>query len=264
MKRILITCFFTTLLFSIINGQRTIDQDPGSITLKNGTTSDLYIRSSGISTGQFAVPFPAALRIGDLNNVGVYISEDDFLGTVPHLNLSYIIEPQQSNYFMRFKNNATDGGDAWDIGIHNGDFGNDLLFRYNGGPTTATLTAGGFWQNSSDRRLKDNIRTINGALESLMQVRPTKYNRKVSPGQEEYGFIAQEIEKIYPEIASKIQLEDGKDTYVMSYTQLIPILTRAIQEQQTIIETQEKKIHTVEGQLEELILKFKEFKNSKK
>lgn len=90
----------------------------------------------------------------------------------------------------------------------------------------------------SDARLKNNIESLDPAksLELIEQLRPVSYGyndprvaRKVN-----YGFIAQEVQKILPEI-----VETGTDsmqTLGMSYIDLIPLLTNAVQEQQRQID----------------------------
>ena len=80
--------------------------------------------------------------------------------------------------------------------------------------------------------------------------------------QKEYGFIAQEVDKILPEIVREkglntnggVELKaneipnDKIETFsVMDYTRIIPILTQALKEQQAIIEALEKRIEALEN-----------------
>lgn len=101
------------------------------------------------------------------------------------------------------------------------------------------------WIAASDRRLKENIINLPYGLNDLMKLRATKY--KLIDGKEELGFIAQEVKLIFPEIVSG---EETDSTYLgLFYDRLTPILTKATQEQQEIIENQAEKIKQLEEAL---------------
>ncbi|MGZ3899151.1 MAG: tail fiber domain-containing protein [Bacteroidia bacterium] len=123
------------------------------------------------------------------------------------------------------------------------------------------------WQNVSDGRLKKNIVTITNATAKVKQLRGVeyffdieKYNDINLPSDKQYGFIAQEVEQVMPEIvrlaniagnqnrkADNTYLSENK-TYnfkVLSYTYIIPLLVEAVKEQ-------DKKIESLEKQLIEL------------
>jgi len=91
----------------------------------------------------------------------------------------------------------------------------------------------------SDSRLKTKISNINYGLNAVMAMRPVQYFWKASPDNDQMlGFIAQEIEKIVPE-SVVAPTKDG-EYYAMKYDALIPVLTKAIQEQQAQIEDLKK------------------------
>lgn len=88
---------------------------------------------------------------------------------------------------------------------------------------------------TSDRRLKKNIIPVENGLTTIQQLNPVFYSKKASIDAtnydtQEYGFIAQELQKILPEIVQQTNRED--QVLAVNYTSLIPILTKAIQEQQ--------------------------------
>ncbi|MEL6134739.1 MAG: tail fiber domain-containing protein, partial [Bacteroidota bacterium] len=102
---------------------------------------------------------------------------------------------------------------------------------------------------SSDRRLKSDIRNLDYGLQDVMSLRPVSYSWKGAADKGTHlGLIAQEVQKIMPEVvydpATDVQLdEDGNELPVdedamlgIYYTNLIPVLINAIQEQQAIIE----------------------------
>ena len=66
----------------------------------------------------------------------------------------------------------------------------------------------------------------------------TEFPQKVFTKDKQIGFIAQDIEKIYPEVVFT-----GKDGYKsVDYSRLTPILVEAIKELQKLIEKMQKEI----------------------
>jgi hypothetical protein len=101
--------------------------------------------------------------------------------------------------------------------------------------------------NTSDARDKSNIRDLNYGLKEILRLRPVKFNWKSNPADgDKLGVIAQEIKKVLPEVVReweyKIDEQSGKKTKVpteklgVMYADIIPVLIRGMQEQQTQIE----------------------------
>jgi hypothetical protein len=122
------------------------------------------------------------------------------------------------------------------------------------------LASGGIW-NASDVRFKKNITTYENALNTIMQIRGVSFDWKVDeyPQQRfsdnrQLGFIAQEVEKIVPDL-----VKEGPDGYKgLEYTKFTPIIVEAIKEQQIQIEkleTENKDLQQRLKKLEELLLK---------
>ncbi len=94
----------------------------------------------------------------------------------------------------------------------------------------SSVTAQSF--TSSDARLKQDIRPLNGALAAVQALRGVRYTYRQHidghslPAGEQVGVLAQEVEKIYPELVST-----GADGYkAVNYAQLTPVLLEAIKE----------------------------------
>jgi hypothetical protein len=109
------------------------------------------------------------------------------------------------------------------------------------GNTSVTVIEGQVaFTTSSDRRLKKDIVDTRYGLNTILELRPVDYQMK-SNNLEQIGFIAQELRPIVPEAVSGIEGDLEKDeTLGVAYTTLIPVLTKAIQEQQVLIKGQNK------------------------
>ena len=75
----------------------------------------------------------------------------------------------------------------------------------------------------------------------------------ISNDQRNVGFTARDVQKRAPEAVSGVEgdLEKG-ETLSIAYTTLIPVLTKAIQEQNEAIEKQKKMIATLQKEVEML------------
>lgn len=124
----------------------------------------------------------------------------------------------------------------------------------------------GTWSSSSDARLKTDIQNLNQGLDVVMKLRPTsylyrtndsKYKTMALPVGTHFGFIAQELENVLPSLVSNNvhQTPSGStgsqseaiDFKAVNYTELIPILTKAIQEQQAQIELLKQEVSKLKG-----------------
>uniref|UniRef100_UPI003784593F tail fiber domain-containing protein n=1 Tax=Daejeonella sp. TaxID=2805397 RepID=UPI003784593F len=107
---------------------------------------------------------------------------------------------------------------------------------------------------SSDFRLKTNISSLNSAMKTLNLLSPVSYDKKVSLAdsvysKQELGFIAQEVQKVLPQLVT-----EGKDKdrlLSLDYISIIPLLTKAMQEQDVVIKDAQKENTTLKKQLEE-------------
>ena len=80
-------------------------------------------------------------------------------------------------------------------------------------------------------------------LQSILKLNPVTYDwiTDSSGGKANIGFLAQEVEKLIPEIvihetATKKDSSNRTDVYGLKYAELTPVLVKAIQEQQSQIE----------------------------
>ena len=77
----------------------------------------------------------------------------------------------------------------------------------------------------SDERLKDNIETLEDGLDKVEQLRGVTYTRD---DKENIGVIAQEVEKILPEIV--LTADDEMGTKSVDYSRITAVLIEAVKE----------------------------------
>ena len=103
----------------------------------------------------------------------------------------------------------------------------------------------------SDERLKENVRDIDTALSTIMALKPRRYDWKEGKGLDKKnaaGFIAQEFEQVFPDSVGLSKAgEDGIEYKNINYEELIPTLTKAIQEQQALITQLQADVTALKG-----------------
>ena len=117
------------------------------------------------------------------------------------------------------------------------------------------LWVDGVLNTPSDIRLKTKIETLTGVLEKIDQLRGVRYEFK---DQQKYasgpqvGLIAQELQKVYPELVSQ-----GADGYLaVSYSQLTGVLIQAVKEQQQQMKLTKQEIDLLKKQMQQVMKKL--------
>jgi trimeric autotransporter adhesin len=111
----------------------------------------------------------------------------------------------------------------------------------------------GSYGTISDIKLKENIVDATPKLEKLCQVRVVNYNLKQGQTHKQIGVIAQELEQVFPAMVDESPDFDdngndlGTTTKTVKMSVFTPMLIKAIQEQQAIIESLTARIETLEG-----------------
>jgi hypothetical protein len=134
---------------------------------------------------------------------------------------------------------AADGGSA-ELG--------DAKLTING----ATGVVSGDLNDTSDIAFKENILDLGNTLDLVKQLQPKTFtwkNEKAERG-DSVGFIAQDVKSIIPDstvVHGTAYEKNGDGGYSINTIGLVAYLTKAIQEQQTIIEDLKARIETLEG-----------------
>jgi len=105
------------------------------------------------------------------------------------------------------------------------------------------------FQIGSDRKLKKNITELDYGLNEILQLKPSRYLMKEeNEGDPTHiGLIAQDVQPILPEVVHECLEDDNTTTLMLSHIGFIPVLIRAIQQQQQHIQNLEERLRTLEN-----------------
>ena len=122
---------------------------------------------------------------------------------------------------------------AFVIGNGTADARSDAFIVKFSGDTTINndLTVTGDIVVSSDARLKANIVSLGSTLSKLLLIDGKSYTMKKN-GKQKIGVLAQDIQKVFPELVTT----DDKDMLAVNYQGLVPVLINALKEQQSEID----------------------------
>jgi len=113
-----------------------------------------------------------------------------------------------------------------------------IIFSINNAAVGDVTTNGSSvaYNTTSDVRLKENIRPTAKGLNDLMRIQVSDFNFKSRPGRNETGFIAQQLYTVLPEVVTQGGTNPATDPWMVDYSRVTPLLTKAIQDQQGEIE----------------------------
>ncbi|QMU28638.1 tail fiber domain-containing protein [Adhaeribacter radiodurans] len=109
----------------------------------------------------------------------------------------------------------------------------------------------GVYTAASDLKMKKDIEKSDVVLPKVLQLGVKKYHfQKNAPADDKYyGMIAQEVEKIFPEVVHHQKADDGSEHYTMDYSAFGVLAIKAIQEQQQTISSLTERIAKLEATL---------------
>jgi len=110
-----------------------------------------------------------------------------------------------------------------------------------------------FFNNFSDKRLKENIQPTHFGLSDLLKIQVADYNYKSDTSKKRTtGFLAQDLYKVYPNAVSPGGDDEKTNPWSVDYSKLTPLLVKAIQDQQVMIQQQQTQIEAMQKELAEL------------
>jgi hypothetical protein len=196
--------------------------------------------TAGTGTINTAITFTQAMTITSGGNVGIGISPGcrlDISGGYVSLNDNAL-----RWRFASDANHATVFTTTYNGPIQYGYSGAALGYQGIGVIWTNSTNAYNYnnsttWQQTSDIRIKQNLRPITGALSKICSLNPTHFEYKNKPGKTKTGFIAQEFEQVFEgHVVESEPLPEYQEYFVEGEkiksidADLIPYLVKAIQE----------------------------------
>ena len=189
-----------------------------SMALNRGTTAtnqastSMGFRTISDNLGMLAIGVNNAAGIGDTTADQYYYADGVYTGAPA--GVAFVIGNGTNNSIR---------SDAFKV-MANGD-------------TTVSndLTVNGDVVVSSDARLKANIMSLGSTLAKLLLIDGKRYTMKKN-GKQKIGVLAQDIQKVFPELVTT----DDKDMLAVNYQGLVPVLINALKEQDDKISRLEK------------------------
>ncbi|MBQ1698337.1 MAG: tail fiber domain-containing protein [Bacteroidales bacterium] len=237
-----------------------------SIALGNGVENDVegtaVLAGSGSTTGINAVN---SIIMGDKangnGNCDIVIGQGSYAGFEHCALFGNSLNAGYSNQYIFGKYNTYCGpGSNIMFIVANGTSKTELknIFTIDkDGNVTCTGTLNG----SSDSRLKTNVATMESSLDKVLKLRGVTFNWKNATSNTsnklQYGFIAQEVEKVLPDLVGT----DSNGFKTVNYTGVIPVLTEAIKTQQEEIESLKSENEQLKSTLEQLLKRVEALEN---
>ena len=239
----------TTATSATTAGSITSQANSATITAASANTANQIVLRDG--SGNFAAGTITATLTGNATNISAYtINQNVGTGNSP----SFAAVSLSGNLTVSTGNTTgggiilADDGDIVDLNdgycamrftygvrVHAGNRTGGVAHTLH---SNGTFTATGDVTAYSDRRVKENIKTIDNALSKVLCLRGVTYNRTdLDDKSEKIGVIAQEIQEILPQVVS-----EENDRYSVAYGNIVGVLIEAIKEQQAQIEELKAKI----------------------
>jgi len=116
------------------------------------------------------------------------------------------------------------------------------------------------WVATSDRKLKENIKYLNSELDKVVETGKlaVEYNLKSDKDKrKQLGFIAQDIEDIYPEFVFETKDAESEEiTKAINYSKMVAPLYKAISELKEIVDKQQETINKQQELIDKLLSKL--------
>ena len=191
----------------VVPTQSTVLQVNGSETITGNLTSQTTYSGAYIGTSGSPAGCPKGLIVG---STGITIQ-------------------QAGSSATSVLTTTTTGGGSWQLNLSNGLNVTQTLTgstgTFSGNLTANDVTA------TSDIRLKENIVTVDSALDKIQKLRGVYFN-KLKSEKRSLGVIAQEIEEIIPEVV----FTDSEGMKSVAYGNIVGLLIEGLKEQQKQID----------------------------
>jgi hypothetical protein len=183
---------------------------------------------------------PLAFSTNNTERMRITSGGNVYIGTTSAPGILGVNGNGASNYAASISNTVANNNVLLLSGTSDSTSQNKVVFA-NGGTVTGTIftTATTTTYNiTSDYRLKEDLKEING-LEKLLKLKVYDFKWKDSEDRMD-GVLAHELQEVIPyAVAGE---KDGENMQGVDYSKIVPILVKAIQEQQIQIEELKAKL----------------------
>jgi len=219
--------------------------------IQNGNAERMYFNSgnivfenAGSGTAGNSVTFSERMRIDSSGNL--------LVGTTSSYATAKMTVESTANHGMVSKQGTTGGYCFLSNALTNGGTFYHFNFTENG-TQRGSITSNGSstsYNTSSDYRLKEDVQPMSGSIDRVKALNPVNFAWKAD-GSRVDGFLAHEAATVVPEAVhgEKDAVDtDGNPEYQgIDQSKLVPLLTAALQEAITKIETLEARVATLES-----------------
>ncbi len=241
----------------LVRGAGKLDQDPNCLSTSSGDADNIGLVSGGTFGESVTAPvknrwLSLGTRPSTVAGFNSYGFRTQWNNAAGDLTVQENVRTGQNDVVLTWQDGtqltdvtdpAFNSANFLQIQFRNGQLPSGTDPRYtaarysmNGGAARLELFGNAFINGvaiTSDSRLKKDILPMTNATEIIKQLKPVTYNYKTEEFKEfglprtfQYGFLAQEVEKVMPSAV----LESGTGYKAINYTMLIPVLTNALQD----------------------------------
>ncbi len=259
------------------NASLTVHRHPASIpsTLEiegTGNTSSYFMFGDDEVTAVNGGAVNGVLLLNDVPNVGnIFFGANKGKTGINRTNPTAALEIGQVNNrgFILVNPNSWAN---WELAVYkNADYnGSDLYLFFNEAYRGNFFHRDGRYYKLSDARFKTDVRPLKSLLPSIMQLKPLEYHYlgNAASDPKSKGFIAQDVQKLFPELISVHNEENNghintTNVLMMKYDDMGPIEIKAIQEQQQLIRELREKNNLLKRRIEKVAQYLDQYESGK-
>ena len=225
---------------------------PGHKLTVNGSAFDgIQLQSGGSDCGYLGVNTDT-VYVGAGSNLIFHTGNAGLTNGTERMRIdssgNLLVGASSFNYGSQTATQLYHGGGRIDIGNNTTSTAYNISFYNNNGNVGKITTSGSStnYATSSDYRLKENVDYTFNALDRVAQLKPARFNFIADADNTVDGFLAHEVQDIVPEAVTGEK--DGDEMQGIDQSKLVPLLTKAIQEQQEQIEELKQQIQNLTGE----------------
>jgi hypothetical protein len=224
-------------------GVKLVSSSAGSVEIIAPTTAFNYTLTAPAVTAGLITDSAGVLNIGS-GQVYKDASGNLLVGTTSSVNGRLQVKNSDGTWPTGISLIEQGTNNYWGSSIY--PVTHDYYIGYNGANKGYFQSSGGSYVAVSDARLKKDIQDLPYGLDEVLSLRPTSYRmmEQDDAAPKSLGFIAQETMEVLPETVFEMQ----GGMYGMDKSAIIPVLVKAIQEQQALITQLQADVAALKGQ----------------